>query len=276
MRATTGVLPTDYTFTGQKLDASAGLLYYGARYYDAALGRFVQADTIVPSPGNPQALNRYAYTLNNPVKYVDPSEHIFLFAAMVVTGIIGGAAGFVGSVAGQMLTGSGSFSKRWSTINWKDVGVATAVSAAAGALAPITATTMAGVIATNAVASGVQYLATQMVNDKQVNALDLSVSVGLSGVAGWIAGPLKSANPLNPDLASPWFGRFRSVAKDIATEDLINAATAAPSVARSLIAGGTSNAPATTLLNRIKQGKPVESKNPVTVPRASNKPVEAQ
>jgi hypothetical protein len=27
-------LPTDYTFTGQKLDESTGLMYYGARYYD--------------------------------------------------------------------------------------------------------------------------------------------------------------------------------------------------------------------------------------------------
>ena len=43
-------LPTDYTFTGQELDESTGLMYYGARYYDPALGRFVQADTIVPNP----------------------------------------------------------------------------------------------------------------------------------------------------------------------------------------------------------------------------------
>jgi hypothetical protein len=28
-------LPTDYTFTGQKLDESTGWMYYGARYYDA-------------------------------------------------------------------------------------------------------------------------------------------------------------------------------------------------------------------------------------------------
>ncbi len=68
-------LPTDYGFTGQKLDASAGLLYYGARYYDSALGRFIQADTIVPEPGNPQALNRYAYAVNNPLRYTDPTGH---------------------------------------------------------------------------------------------------------------------------------------------------------------------------------------------------------
>ena len=46
-----------------------------ARYYDTTLGRFVSADTIVPSAGNPQSLNRYSYVLNNPVKYVDPSGH---------------------------------------------------------------------------------------------------------------------------------------------------------------------------------------------------------
>jgi len=29
----------------------------------------------VPGAGNPQAFNRYAYTLNNPVKYTDPTGH---------------------------------------------------------------------------------------------------------------------------------------------------------------------------------------------------------
>ncbi|MDH7486114.1 MAG: RHS repeat-associated core domain-containing protein [Anaerolineae bacterium] len=64
-RYTDGITPTAYKFTGQRLDEGTGLYYYGARYYDPALGRFVQADTIVPEPGNPQALNRYSYVLNN-------------------------------------------------------------------------------------------------------------------------------------------------------------------------------------------------------------------
>ncbi len=68
-------LPTDYTFTGQKSDDSTGLMFYGARYYDTTLGRFTQADTIVPGAFNPQALNRYAYGLNNPVRYTDPTGH---------------------------------------------------------------------------------------------------------------------------------------------------------------------------------------------------------
>jgi len=70
-----GTLPTDYTFTGQKRDNEAGLHFYNARYYDPAIGRFTQADSIIPDQYNPQSLNRYAYVLNNPVKYVDPTGH---------------------------------------------------------------------------------------------------------------------------------------------------------------------------------------------------------
>ncbi len=45
------------------------------RRYDPALGRFLSADTVVPQAANPQALNRYAYVLNNPLRYTDPSGH---------------------------------------------------------------------------------------------------------------------------------------------------------------------------------------------------------
>jgi len=55
--------------------ATSGQAFYNARYYDSALGRFIQADTIVPSPANPQSLNRYAYVLNNPLRYTDPTGH---------------------------------------------------------------------------------------------------------------------------------------------------------------------------------------------------------
>ena len=62
-----------WRFTGQREDATIGLYFYNARYLDPVLGRFTQPDTIVPQPGNPQALNRYSYVLNNPLKYIDPS-----------------------------------------------------------------------------------------------------------------------------------------------------------------------------------------------------------
>ena len=37
--------------------------------------QFVQPDTLIPQPSNPQSLNRYAYVFNNPILYNDPSGH---------------------------------------------------------------------------------------------------------------------------------------------------------------------------------------------------------
>jgi hypothetical protein len=39
------------------------------------VGRFVSADTIAPGKADPQNRNRYSYTLNNPLRWVDPSGH---------------------------------------------------------------------------------------------------------------------------------------------------------------------------------------------------------
>lgn len=50
-----------------------GLSFYNARWYDAQLGRFVSADTIVPDLINPQDLNRHSYVRNNPLNYEDPT-----------------------------------------------------------------------------------------------------------------------------------------------------------------------------------------------------------
>lgn len=62
-------------FTGQVFDAESGLYYYVGRYYDPELGRFIQADTIIPNIANPQSYNRYSYVLNDPLRYADPDGH---------------------------------------------------------------------------------------------------------------------------------------------------------------------------------------------------------
>ncbi|HXF85137.1 MAG TPA: RHS repeat-associated core domain-containing protein, partial [Anaerolineales bacterium] len=62
-------------FTGQRAITALGIYHYQARFYSPSLGRFLSADTIVPSYANPQSLNRYAYANNNPLYYTDPSGH---------------------------------------------------------------------------------------------------------------------------------------------------------------------------------------------------------
>ena len=75
---------TKYQFTGQYsyMDDSTtggtegfGLMFYVSRLYDPGLGRFIQADSIVPGMFNPQSLNRYSYVLNSPINANDPSGH---------------------------------------------------------------------------------------------------------------------------------------------------------------------------------------------------------
>ena len=59
-------------FGGLELDPESALSYAGARYYRVSWGRFTQVDPVGGSPTNPQRWNRYAYALNNPLRFVDP------------------------------------------------------------------------------------------------------------------------------------------------------------------------------------------------------------
>ena len=68
----------DEKFTGQKRDET-GLDYFGARYFSAPLGRFTSPDPVVITPArlfDPQQLNAYAYTRNNPLRFIDPTGKI--------------------------------------------------------------------------------------------------------------------------------------------------------------------------------------------------------
>jgi RHS repeat-associated protein len=60
-------------FTGYQRDAETNLDFAQARYYSLAEGRFTSADIFGGRLTNPQTLNLYAYVLNNPLKYVDPT-----------------------------------------------------------------------------------------------------------------------------------------------------------------------------------------------------------
>ena len=59
-------------FTGREYDALTGTYYFRARTQHPALGRFMQKDPLMYING----LNDYAYTLNNPVIYSDPSGKV--------------------------------------------------------------------------------------------------------------------------------------------------------------------------------------------------------
>jgi len=70
-----GTFPTEYRFTGQRIQSGLGLYFMGARRYDPALGRWLSADTLVPEPGSSQNFNRYMFVLGNSLRYTDASGH---------------------------------------------------------------------------------------------------------------------------------------------------------------------------------------------------------
>jgi RHS repeat-associated protein len=63
-----------YKFTGKERDSESGLDNFGARYDSSQYGRFMTPDPLLNSgrPWEPQSWNRYAYVMNNPLRYTDP------------------------------------------------------------------------------------------------------------------------------------------------------------------------------------------------------------
>lgn len=58
-----------FTYTGKERDHESGYYYHGARYNNSALGIWLSVDPLVDKY---LWITPYAYTLSNPVKYIDP------------------------------------------------------------------------------------------------------------------------------------------------------------------------------------------------------------
>ena len=62
------VVGNRFLFTGRESEQETGLYYYRARYYNPAIGRFLQRDPV----GYTAGINLYSYVDNNPLNWVDP------------------------------------------------------------------------------------------------------------------------------------------------------------------------------------------------------------
>ncbi len=123
----TGIDLSPYKFSGEEWDSDTGLYYFGARYYDPVLGRFLSADSFnVGSANHPSSYNRYAYAVNNPVDYTDPSGHFAFLAAIAIGALIGAVVG--GASYGIQTAASGN------EFSWGDFGKSVAFGAITGAV----------------------------------------------------------------------------------------------------------------------------------------------
>ena len=173
-------------------------MYYRARYYDPTLGRFISADAIVPEPGNPQSLNRYAYVKNNPLRYVDPSGN-FVFLVTVAAGAV---------VGGLFTTGTYLLTTNANDFNGNDFAAAMAAGIAGGALlgtgigataggamiAGVTgvAATTGGAVAVGAggvgvLASAKVYMLGTRLRGEKFDRRDFAIEAAVGGLEGAIA-----------------------------------------------------------------------------------------
>ena len=85
-RITRSVTTDDHAlfYTGKPHDDVMGLSYFGARYYDPRIGRFISVDPVDVDPANPHSFSRYAYANNNPYRYVDPDGNLPVLAPLAV------------------------------------------------------------------------------------------------------------------------------------------------------------------------------------------------
>jgi RHS repeat-associated protein len=66
----------DRGFVGGTTNAGTGLTRLGAREYEPELGRFISVDPVI-DPNDPQQLNAYAYSNNNPASMADPDGQFY-------------------------------------------------------------------------------------------------------------------------------------------------------------------------------------------------------
>jgi RHS repeat-associated protein len=102
----TGTFDEQRKFSGHEYDAETELTYMNARYYKSDIGRFVSQDpvflTVSSNLMDPQSLNAYAYSRNNPLRYVDPSGQSWVDYAH------GGGGYIIGLGQGMWTVGKGT------------------------------------------------------------------------------------------------------------------------------------------------------------------------
>ncbi len=86
--STSDDLINSWRYCSKRIDSETGLVYFGKRYYAPDLGRWITKDPL----GNPEGVNRYTYTMNNPMVNHD------LYGLFSVSELFGRIWNFIGSV----------------------------------------------------------------------------------------------------------------------------------------------------------------------------------
>ena len=148
-----------FRYRGYYYDTETGFYYLNSRYYDPAVGRYINADSMLAGPKSDESIlgsNMFAYCLNNPVNMIDESGNWPKWLTAVVAVTVAVVA--VVAVAAVVVASGGS-------------AVPVLVGAAVGAAVSATA---------NAV--------TQKVTTGKIDVADVFIAAAGGGITGAVGG----------------------------------------------------------------------------------------
>ena len=99
----------DRGFTGHEFLADFNLYNMNGRLYDPVVGRFLSPDPFIADPSFSQSYNRYAYALNNPLKYNDPDGELPFLAILGIVWAGDYAIGWLDNVINKKMSAREAF-----------------------------------------------------------------------------------------------------------------------------------------------------------------------
>jgi RHS repeat-associated protein len=196
----------NYKFQGKERDVETGNDYFGARFYSSAYGRFLSPDwSSVPAPvpyanlTNPQTLNLYAFTSDNPESFADLDGHCYPLCTVAAGAVAGFVIGGAGEIIADKLHGQ--------PVNWQKVEGSAVKGAIAGAAIGL-AGPEAGVAATAAlgaagnVVGGVADRSIQGESAKEVLSPTSVLKDATSGAVGGAVGGAKVGEDVGEAIAN--------------------------------------------------------------------------
>jgi RHS repeat-associated protein len=183
-----------FGYAGGLTDSHTGLVRFGSRDYDPGLGRWTAKDPIQFSGGD---ANLYTYAGNDPIGRIDVTGRVPIF---VVTAAIGGIAGGVGNVLGQIGANGGL-----SGFDVSQFLVATTSGLAAGAAVPYT-TGIAAVAALGGALGITEYTMNSLFDGSTWDPGGAVVATLLGAAGGAVGGALSPSAAVADELSEALLG----------------------------------------------------------------------
>ena len=182
-------------YRGYYFDTETSLYYLQSRYYDSAVGRFVNGDAQIDTKSSVGS-NPFTYSLNNPVSMADDEGDLPFFVVTAIAGAI------IGAIVGGAVAAA----------NGKNVWAGIGIGAAAGALIGTGAGAAAGI----ALAGTVTATTGAVVHGAGALAAVVSsggVGAGITYISNNITHASNSLAPASQEVAQKSFDTYREMKK---------------------------------------------------------------